>query len=279
MRFRTILIVVLALLPLSCASPGGKTIDASEFACPQGLARPFSMETVLRIANENGVSLKRDPDCGANFEAIDSASNTNNGNDDDEVDAREGGILCAVIDLPLAAPPFRVDRVKYATDHETHVGVGNVSCSIYPTADGQIARLQTAFEALAKAPVEIRSCPKTHPAPVTVARLIKAGKKKGLHLLPDARCMEPGVVAQASTLIPYDEENADDLDILVNQGEVTCLVRATPARGAKAMRTTDLTVGKRFDFLNVSCTVRTSPEKEAVQVERVRATVEASGRR
>lgn len=43
------------------------------------------------------------------------------------------------------------------------------------------------------------------------------------------------------------------------------------------LETTDLSVGRRLDFLNVSCTVRPNPEQEAAQVERVRATLEALG--
>ena len=130
---------------------------------------------------------------------------------------------------------------------------------------------------MAEARVEQRSCPLARPRPITVARLIGAAKRQGLPLLRDARCMEPGVVAQASTLIPYDRENVNDLKILTRYGEVTCLVRRSAPPGAEEIRTTDLSSGKRFDLLNVSCTVLTNQEQEAEHAERVRATLEALG--
>ena len=46
-----------------------------------------------------------------------------------------------------------------------------------------------------------------------MARLIQAAKNKGLPLLHDARCIEPGVVAQASTFIPYTLEKVSDIDL------------------------------------------------------------------
>ena len=197
--------------------------------------------------------------------------------DDDEVEAREGHVLCGIEDLPFAKPPFRVHRTKYASDEETYLDVANVRCAIYPSAAGQIDRLEGALEALASAPVERRSCPRARPEPITVGRLIAAAKRQGLRLLRDARCTEPGVVGQASTLIPYDSENANDLGILTAYGEVTCLVRKSAVPGAEEIKTTDVSAGKRFDFRNVSCTVLTSQEKEAADAERVRATLASLG--
>jgi hypothetical protein len=244
------------------------------------LARPFSIETLIRVGQENGVSLKRDPSCGGLGTAVESASNvliTDDVHDDDEVYAREGHVLCHIEDLPFAKPPFRAHRTKYATDEETHLDVANVHCSIYPESAEQIDRLERAFKALAEAPVEQRSCPRGPPRPITVARLIQAAKRKGLPLLRDARCIEPGVVAQASTLIPYKREKVSDIEILTDYGEVTCLVRKSAAPGAETIRTTDLSSGKRFDFRNVSCTVLSSQEQEAAHAQRVRSTLEALG--
>ena len=239
------------------------------------MARPFSIATLIRVAQEHGISLKRKPHCDAPQVTVDAASNiliTDDVHDDDEVEAREGAVLCHIVDLPFAKAPFRVQRTKYATDHETYLNVANVNCAIYPEEAEQIDRLERAFEALAEAPVEQRSCPRGPSRPITVARLIHAAKRQGLPLLRDARCIEPGVVAQASTLIPYKL-----IDLSTDYGEVTCLVRKSAAPGAKEIRTTDLSAGKRFDFRNVSCTVESQEEKVAANAKRVRATLEALG--
>jgi hypothetical protein len=209
---------------------------------------------------------------------VDAASNvviTDDVRDDDEVEAREGLVLCHVVDLPFAKPPFRAHRTKYASDEETHLDVANAHCSIYPDAPEQIDRLEQAFKALAKAPVERRSCPRGPARPITVARLIRAAKRAGLPLLRDARCIEPGVVAQASTLIPYKLEKVSDIDLMTRYGEVTCLVRKVAAPGAEEIRTTDLSAGKRFDFRNVTCTLESQQETEAAHARRVRAMLEA----
>jgi hypothetical protein len=131
-------LIVFALLAGGCASRG-EDIDASQFDCPRGLTRPFAMETLVRIANDNRVSLKRDSSCGAIPNSVASASNIVIGDDvqdDDEVDAREGTVFCHIADLPFAEPPFRVGRTKYPDDQETRLGMANVSCTIYPSAAG-----------------------------------------------------------------------------------------------------------------------------------------------
>jgi len=270
-------LVLLALLASGCAlSPPGGVGDSAQFGCPGGLTRPFSIETLIRVGQEHGVSLKRDPDCDAPQVTVDAASNvliTDDVHDDDEVYAREGHVLCRIEDLPFATRPFRAHRTKYATDEETHLDVANVHCSIYPEAPEQIDRLEQTFKALAEAPVEQRSCPRGPPRPITVARLMRAAKKKGLPLLHDARCIEPGVVAQASTLLPYKLEKVSDIDLLTKYGEVTCLVRKAAAPGAEEIRTTDLSSGKRFDFRNVSCTVESNQEMEEGHARRVQATL------
>jgi len=270
--------IVLVVLATGCASRADDTGE-SEFDCPRGLTRPFSVETLLRVANDNGVSLKRDPSCGAIPDAVESASNIVIGDDvqdDDQVAAREGHVMCDIADLPFAEPPFRVMRTKWPDDQETHLDIANLSCTIYPSAEGQIARLDAAFRALAKAPVEQRSCTQARPRPVTLKRLIDTAKKSGLRLLLDARCIEPGVVAQASTIVPYDRSEKDD-EVFLDQGDVTCLVRESALPGAEEIRTTNLSVGKRFDFLNVSCTALPALGEDEVRVGRVRATFEDLG--
>ena len=102
-----------------CASPPGDETDASQLTCPRGLARPFSIATLIRVAQEHGISLKREPNCDAPQVIVDAASNILIGDDvqdDDEVEAREGHVLCHIVDLPFAKPPFRVQRTKFATD-------------------------------------------------------------------------------------------------------------------------------------------------------------------
>jgi hypothetical protein len=292
MRSLAISLVVLASLACGCGSRDGdvkrsepagqsqpdeqpRTAERSQFDCPGGLTRPFSVETLIQVAQEEGVSLKRDPGCGGNLEYVAAAANmviSDGATDDDEVDAREGHVMCHLADQPFAAAPFRVRRTKYPDDQETYFHIANVHCAIYPTGAGQVSRLEAALRALAAAPVEQRSCPQARPKPVTVAGLIEAAKKNGLRLLRDARCIEPGVVAQASTIVPYDRPaNVDE--VFYDQGEVTCLVREAAMLGADDIETTDLSVGKRFDFLNLSCTVEPSLGEETAQVERVRATL------
>ena len=186
---------------------------------------------------------------------------------------REGQVICDIYDLPFAAPPFEVRRTKYATDQQTYLDVANVNCAIFPTADGQIARIEAALKDLADAPVETRSCPQVRPQPLTVKRLIGTAKKHGLRLYPDARCIEPGVVAQASARVPYDLAQVSN-PAFYDQGDVTCLLRKSAVPSAEKIKTITLSFGKRFDYLNVSCKVEPNLGQEAVQIGRMRATFE-----
>jgi hypothetical protein len=277
MRLCPIAFIVLAFSASGCAS--GTQVNGSQFLCQRGLTRPFSVKTLIRVARENGVSLKRDPRCSSPA-AVDAAANqlvTDDLQEAERVDAREGSVSCHVEDTPFAEPPFDVRQTKYATDQETYFTVANVDCAIYPTAQIQIARLETALGALADAPVERRSCPHARPQPITVARLIATAKRHGLRLLPDARCIEPGVVAQASTMLPYDRHPSTEDQVWYAQGEVTCLVRKKAVTGAKKITTTQLSVGSRFDLLNVSCTILPYPKKAQLQVGRLRTTLEEFG--
>jgi hypothetical protein len=271
------LLVWAGVLAVTLAGCGSSTRNAqSEFACPGGLTRPFSEETLIRVANKNGVSLRRDPTCDGG-DIVASAANrviAANIPDDAEASAREGQVICGLYDLPFTHPPFSVVRRYYAPYGYTSVATANVDCAIFPTAHGQIARLQAALRALAKAPVEQRSCPQTRPQPVTLKRLIDTAKKNGLRLLPDARCVEPGVVAQASTSLPYAPVPENEDKIFYDQGDVTCLLRRSAMPDAEKIRTTNLTVGKQFDYLTVSCTAETSLGNETKQIRRVRTTIE-----
>jgi hypothetical protein len=277
MRYRALSLIAVVLLAGGCASLGGDETDGSQFDCPRGLTRPFSVHTLIRAANGKGVSLKLDRDCGGITDSVERASNIVIGDavrDDDEIEAHEGAVFCDVDDLPFDVRPFKVTRTKYADDDETHLDVANVRCAIYPSAEGQIARLQAVLEAVAAAPVETKSCPSARPEPVTVKRLMDSARRHGLRLLPEARCIEPGVVAQASTRIPYLPVSPNEDHVFYDQGDVTCLLRRSATPGAKKLETTPLSVGKRFELLNVSCTVRPSLGAEEVQVGRVQATIE-----
>lgn len=230
---------------------------------------------MIRVANKAGVSLKRDPNCDGG-DVVAMAGNwviAANIPDDGKAVGRKGQVICDIYDLPFAAPPFEVRRTKYATDQQTYLDVANVNCAIFPTADGQIARLEAALKDLADAPVETRSCPQVRPQPLTVKRLIGTAKKHGLRLYPDARCIEPGVVAQASARVPYDLAQVSN-PAFYDQGDVTCLLRKSAVPSAEKIKTTTLSVGKRFDYLNVSCKVEPNLGQEAVQIGRMRATFE-----
>ena len=217
------------------------------------------------------MALKRDLSCSGGA-SVESASNIVIG-DNVQVDGREGQVICDIVDLPFAVPPFGVRQTKYRTDRQSYLDVANVDCAIFPSARGQIARLKSALKALAQAPIEQRSCPQARSTPVTLKRLIETAKKKGLQLVRDARCIEPGVVAQASTYVPYGQHKNDDT-VFYDQGDVTCLLRKSAMPGAKTIRTTNLSGGKRFDILNVSCKALPSLGHEAMQIGRVRATME-----
>jgi len=234
------------------------------------------VETLIRVAQAHDVSLKRDGYCARGQDVVGTASNIVIGDearDDSEVEGRKGHVICDVEDLPFAKPPFEVERTKYATDKETYADAANVHCSIYSTGEGQVTRGGVVLEALADAPVERRSCPTARGEPVTVERLIAAAKTHGLRLLRDARCTAPGVVAQASTILPYSRPERSDT-VFYEQSEVTCLVRASAAPGAEELRVATISSGKRVDLTNVSCTILPYSQNESTQVGRVRATLE-----
>jgi hypothetical protein len=140
MRLRTLSLLLFVSLAVACASVGGDVdgsqADGSEFTCPRGLTRPFSVKTLIRVGQQNGVSLRHDPSCGAIPDAVEAASNIvidDHVQNDDAVEAREGDVGCHLEDLPFAKPPFGVRRTKYPTDQETYLDVANVTCVIYPS--------------------------------------------------------------------------------------------------------------------------------------------------
>lgn len=284
MVFRMALLVLSVVLVTGCTLVDSGVESNLEDDCPQGLARPFSAQTLIRVGNANGVSLKPNPEgcsvSGGRGEVQD-VTNMLISESDDEVGVREGHVLCSVYDLPFKRPPFRAGRHRWPDDQETHFWVANVDCAIYPSGPGQIERLAMTFRALAAAPVEQRSCPQARPTPVTLQTLLRVAREHGLRLQHDQRCIEPGVVTQASTFLPYDRASILSSDVISQQqGEVTCLIRKSAQPGTQVLQTTTFNIGTRFDRLNVSCTVLPLnvdlyPEISAEQVARVRATMQA----
>lgn len=274
--------LVIGWCAAGCASSAEQAVEAAAFDCPRGgLARPFGVEKLIRAANQEGISLKRDPSCSSGLATpIESASNILSTNDVDGVSDREGRVTCDVVDYPFASPPFKVSLGdKFPNDPVTYFLVGNVVCSIDSSAPSQVERLAAAMEKLSVAPVEQRSCPRVRPQPVTVDHLIATAKRHGLRLRRDARCIAPGVVAQASTTLPYAPVKEDD-QVYRDQGGVTCLVLASPQPAWDSLVTTDLKPGRRFDFQNVSCTIITlggdGPVTDnELQVGRLEATMSA----
>jgi hypothetical protein len=67
----------------------------------------------------------------------------------DEVEAREGFLLCRVFP---SAKSRKIFQYQYPTDEETKLGVMNVACSLYPSDPSQeaeqIARFRKTLEAL-----------------------------------------------------------------------------------------------------------------------------------
>lgn len=205
--------------------PGSSEAKRSD-RCPDGLTRPYTVDALVRAANHERVSLIADPDCGGLSAAaiVAGASNIPSGtNDRDGASDREGHVICHLLDRPLARGPFEVGRSKHPDDQETRVFVGNVSCAIYPSGSGQIDRLAAALVRLSNASVERRTCPSSLGRPVSVRRLIAPARKNGLPLLRDARCIEPGVVDQASTILPYAPDVESDT-VRDAFGDVTCLL-------------------------------------------------------
>ena len=78
---------------------------------------------------------------------------------------------------------------------------------------------------------------------MTVDRLIATAKRHGLRLRRDARCIAPGVVAQASTTLAYAPVKEDD-QVYRDQGGVTCLLLASEQPGWDSPVTTQALAGK-----------------------------------
>jgi hypothetical protein len=119
-----------------------------------------------------------------------------------------------------------------------------------------------------------RSCPRLSPEPISFEELMEVAKRHGLGLRADARCMEPDVVTQASTLVPYlPVDDGQDRSFFAH-GEIICLLRKTAVRGAETIKTTAWGGATRFDLLNLSCSIHPSADARVEQIARVRAAFE-----
>jgi hypothetical protein len=267
---RILFIGLAAALCAGCGGSSGTAEPAFENTCPRGLTRPISVHSLIATANAHGISLERDPDCSAYIGGVDAASNvvdTDSG-EYDEITSREGHVLCELGDDPLRDLE-RVRRTKYPEDEETSFDVANVSCTIYPERPEHVDQLQAALGAVARGPVERRDCPRGRPKPIGFTELVEAARRQGIELQKDLRCIAPGVVAQASNLLPYEASFGDEVER--EQGRVTCLLRRAADPAASTVEEAKATVTTQFRFRNLECWVTPLPDVNERHVDAVRA--------
>jgi len=276
LQLMSVRILFIGLATALCTSCGGSSDTAEpafENTCPRGLTRPIPVHSLIEIANAHGISLERDPDCYAYIGGVDAASNvvdTDSG-EYDEITSREGHVLCQLGDDPSRALG-RVERTKFPEDEETSFGFANLSCTIYPERPEQVEQLRVALEAVARGPIERRNCPRARPKPIGFAELVEAARRHGIELLKDERCIAPGVVAQASNVLPYEGPSGDEIEL--EQGRVTCLLYRAPDPEAAKVQEAKATVTTQFRFRNVECWVTPLPDVTKRHVDAVRALFE-----
>lgn len=268
-------LIVLGLAAGICVGCSGFASEEGrpdfEDTCPRGLTRPFTVHSLIKIAREHGISLKRDPSCYAYIGGIDAASNVVDApsNEYDFVVSREGHVMCDLGDDPQReiGP---VTRTKYPEDQETSFNVGNIGCTIYPVQPGQVERLRIALQAVARGPVERRDCPRTRPRPIAYEPLVDAARAHGIELRRDERCSAPGVVAQAANVLSYEASAYPD-STEMEQGRVTCLLRGTADPKAVEVQEDKATVTWRLRYRNVECWITPLPDTNEHQVDALRA--------
>lgn len=257
---------------VSCAPVDSGVPEATfENTCPRGLARPIAVGRLIRTARAHGISLERSTDCSAYIGEVDAATNGLGTSDEDNVGA-EGHVLCSLDDDPLAQKPGRVEVTKWPEDQETYMGIGNVSCAIYPRGPGQVERLRAALEALRRAPIERRSCPRGRPAPIELDELLAAAHRHGIDLRRDLRCMMPGVVLQAANVLPYEQAATTQDLISGREGRVTCFLRSTADPDAREVVEDKAIVTTRLRYRNVTCWVTPTPDVNEKHVDALRRT-------
>jgi hypothetical protein len=168
-------VVVFALMALQ-AGCGHQTQNDRALTepppCNPEQARPISETTLKAVLARSGIHLYRDDRC-EEFRNPDepppdpkatprnpnapqaTLRNTRNSLDYDRVVSTEGDIFCELYrGGPLEPSQRRVTRlrrIKYEGDEETHLGIFNVACAIYPESPDQIDRLAAALLHLRRA--------------------------------------------------------------------------------------------------------------------------------
>ena len=89
-------------------------------------------------------------------------------------------------------------------------------------------------------------------------------------MLEDRRCIAPGVVAQVSNILPYDDDLAS-FDVEEEQGRVTCLLRRAADAAASEVKEAMASVTTQLRYRNVECWVTTQTERH---VDAIRALFE-----
>jgi hypothetical protein len=133
-------------------------VNAEPPPCDPERSRPVGEARLKAVLERHGIHLYRDDRCeefkdlggdlvpGAPQATL---GNVRNSREYDRVVSTEGQIFC---ELDLGGPigsrqrrATRLTRIKYEGDEETHLGIFNVTCAIYPDSPGQVDRLAAAL--------------------------------------------------------------------------------------------------------------------------------------
>jgi hypothetical protein len=144
---------------VTSGSPTGSTSEDDvppEARCAGGKTRPLSLENVIDAGRERGITLDDDPECtdptvARRASNIRFYGDKKNSDERDEIEKREGLVMCDLRAEPDSPPT--VKRIRYSGDEETHFELLNVGCTIYPeraSAEEQVRRLEQVMEDLAK---------------------------------------------------------------------------------------------------------------------------------
>jgi hypothetical protein len=151
------LIEQLGLGPCEEASGGGgeERLGAAALARCGARGSPISLAELVKTFRANGITLDIDERACKESSEQRSHDATNFGpsglESNPEVERKEGSVLCS-------AYPSGTGRSvivnKYSTDYETHVGVLNINCSVYPSdiehETEQVARVRKALAVLVR---------------------------------------------------------------------------------------------------------------------------------
>jgi hypothetical protein len=168
-------VVVLALVALMAGCGEQTQTDRALTEpppCNPEQAGPISEATLKRVFARDGIHLYRDDRCeefrnpddpppdpkatprNANAPQA-TLRNSRNSRDYDHVVSTEGDIFCELYRGGSLEPgqkrATRLRRIKYEGDEETHLGIFNVDCAIYPESPDQVDRLAAALLHLRRA--------------------------------------------------------------------------------------------------------------------------------